>query len=67
MSEKPSDIKCSHNATTIVSEQSRRAWEIWKKLTDFSDDLWDAYEKDFMRLASSEPPPKKNGYENLPF
>jgi hypothetical protein len=50
-----------------VSPQSRHAWEIWKKLTDFSEFLWDAYEKDFLTLAaslardfqgSSEPPPK---------
>ena len=51
----------------VVSEQACNAWEIWKKLTDFSEYLWDAYYEDFMTLAASEPPPAKPPYEDLPF
>jgi hypothetical protein len=50
-----------------VSPESRHAWEIWKKLTDFSEYLWDAYEQDFLTLASSEPPPKNYPPDDLPF
>jgi hypothetical protein len=45
-----------NDAAENVSPESRNAWEIWKKLTDFSEWLWDAYEQDFLTLAASEPP-----------
>jgi hypothetical protein len=50
-----------------VSPESRHAWEIWKKLTDFSEFLWEAYEHDFLTLAASEPPPKNYPADDLPF
>lgn len=59
-----------------VSPESRHAWEIWKKLTDFSEFLWEAYEYDFLTLAADEPSPydksaadkSANGScDNLPF
>jgi len=46
---------------------NRYAWELWKKLTDFSEFLWDAYEYDFLTLAASEPPPKIYPPDDLPF
>jgi hypothetical protein len=51
----------------VSTPQSRHAWEIWKKLTDFSEYLRDAYEHDFPTLAASEPPPKGYHQDNLPF
>jgi len=51
----------------IVPDESRLAWNIWKKLTDFSEFLWDAYEQDFITLAASQPPPKSYPQDDLPF
>jgi hypothetical protein len=39
-----------------IDPESRYAWELWKKLNDFSEYLWNAYEYDFLTLAASEPP-----------
>jgi hypothetical protein len=38
-----------------------------KKLTDFSEYLWEAYEHDFLTLAASEPTPKGYHLDDLPF
>lgn len=53
-------------AETVLPE-SMYAWTIWKKLTDFSEFLWDAYEHDFLTLAASEPPPEGYLRDDLPF
>jgi hypothetical protein len=55
------------NPADFVPEESRHAWKIWKKLTIFSEFLWDAYEHDFLTLAASEPPPKRYPTDDLPF
>lgn len=51
----------------FVPPESRHAWKIWKKLTDFSEFLWDMHEQDFITLAASEPPPERYPVDNLPF
>ncbi len=55
------------NPADFVPEESRHAWKIWKKLTIFSEYLWDAYENDFMTLAASELPSQKYSSDDLPF
>jgi hypothetical protein len=55
------------DSAEFVSPESRHAWLIWKKLTDFSEILWDAYEHDFLTLAASEPAPKGYPRDDLPF
>ncbi len=57
----------SADRAEFVPPESRHAWLIWKKLTDFSAFLWDAYEHDFLTLAASEPPPKGYPRDDLPF
>jgi len=64
---KPDATIDNRDTAENVPPESRHAWEIWKKLTDFSEYLWDVYEKDFLTLVSSEPPPKGYHLDDLPF
>jgi hypothetical protein len=67
MNQPPCHLIDIRDTAENVSPESRHAWEIWKKLTDFSEYPWEAYEYDFLTLAASEPPPKNYPADDLPF
>jgi hypothetical protein len=60
-------ITAPYDPTDPIDPESRYAWELWKKLNDFSEYLWNAYEYDFLTLAASEPPPSQYPKDDLPF
>ena len=45
---------CKHDNTHSPSAEAEKAWEIWKKLTDFSEWLWDQYEQQFLDFCIKE-------------
>ena len=67
MKKEPTTNYFPEKSADIVPDESRLAWNIWKKLTDFSEFLWDVYEHDFLTLAASEPPPGRCPADDLPF
>jgi hypothetical protein len=60
-------ITAPYDPAVPIDPESRYAWELCKKLNDFSEYLWNAYEYDFLTLAASEPPPSQYPKDDLPF
>ena len=43
-------ITAPYDPAVPIDPESRYAWELWKKIIDFSEYLWNAYEYGFLSL-----------------